>query len=118
MVTAAVVDDYPVMRELLREFLRRAKFEVVGDAGTAAELLDSYAKWDPDVLILDILLPDASGLEVTKKIVAADPKAKIVIISGLEGDAKLTKECLAAGAKAFLAKPFTSEELIKVLKKI
>jgi DNA-binding NarL/FixJ family response regulator len=118
VVTAAVVDDYPVMRELMREFLRRAKFDVVGEAGTAAELLEAYSRWDPDILVLDILLPDGNGVEVTKKIMLADPKAKILVISGLEADASLPKECIAAGAKAFLAKPFSSEDLIRTLRSL
>lgn len=104
------------MRELLREFLRRADFDVVGEAGTAAELLERYSAWDPDVIILDILLPDASGVDLTRQLLALDPKAKVLIISGLEEDAKLTQQCVEAGAKAFLAKPFSSDDLIRAVR--
>jgi DNA-binding NarL/FixJ family response regulator len=116
VVSVAIVDDYPVMRELLREFLRRADFDVVGEAGAAHELMAGYSTWDPDVLILDILLPDANGVEVTKQILAMDPAAKILVISGLEDDSKLTGECLKAGAKAFLPKPFSSDDLIRTVR--
>lgn len=116
MTSAAIVDDYPIMRELLREFLKRAEFDVVGEAGTARELLDAYASWDPDVLILDILLPDANGVELTRKVLAIDPAAKILIISGLEQDTKLTQDCVEAGAKGFLAKPFSSNDLIQAVR--
>ncbi len=116
MQSAAVVDDYPIMRELLREFLKRANFDVRGEAGTAAELLQGYPSWKPDVLILDIMLPDANGVELTKKVLALDPNAKILIISGLDEDAKLTQSCLDAGAKGFLAKPFSSDDLIRAVR--
>lgn len=113
---AAIVDDYPIMRELLREFLKRADFEVVGEAGTGAELLDGYAEWRPDVVILDLLLPDANGVDVTRALLLKDPKAKVLIVSGLEADRQLTEKCLEAGAKALLPKPFTSEDLIRAVR--
>lgn len=116
MTSAAIVDDYPIMRELLHEFLKRAEFDVVGEAGTARELLEAYPRWDPDVLILDILLPDANGVELTRQVLALDPSAKILIISGLEEDSKLTQECVEAGAKGFLAKPFSSDDLIRAVR--
>jgi two-component system, chemotaxis family, chemotaxis protein CheY len=116
MPRAVVVDDYPIMRELLREFLVRASFEVVGEAGTGRELLEGYAKWDPDVVVLDILLPDENGVELTKKLLALDPGAKVLIVSGLEADGKLTAQCMEAGAKGLLPKPFTSEELVRALR--
>jgi len=113
---AVIVDDYPIMRELLREFLRRANYEVVGEAGTGRELLDGYGAWQPDVVILDLLLPDANGVDVTRELLLKDPKAKVLLVSGLEADRKLTDECLAAGAKALLPKPFTSEDLINAVR--
>lgn len=116
LTSVAVVDDYPVMRELLREFLQRADFKVVGEAGTSHELLEAYAAWDPDVLILDILLPDGNGVENTQKVLAIDPQAKIIVISGLDDDSSLTGDCLKAGAKRFLPKPFSSEDLVRAVR--
>ena len=113
-----MVDDYPVMRELLREFLQRANFKVVGEAGTSRELRESYAGWDPDVLILDILLPDGNGVENTKHILAMDPAAKIIVISGLEDDSSMTGDCIKAGAKKFLPKPFSSEDLVRAIRAV
>ena len=113
--TAVVVDDFPVMRELLREFLKRCGLEVVGEAGTAQELLQGYPQWRPDLVVLDVLLPDGNGIEVTKNLIATDPKAKILVISGLEGDLKMTGDCMAAGAKAFLPKPFSSEDFVRTI---
>ncbi len=116
MPSAVVVDDYPFMRDLLREFLTRAEFDVKGEAGTAAELMEAYPQWRPEILILDILLPDANGAELTRRVLAADPNVKILVISGLDEDAELAEQCIEAGAKAFLAKPFSSEALIRALR--
>jgi len=109
--TAVIVDDYPVMRELLKEFLRRAGYEVVGEAGSARELYEGFTRWTPEVLVLDVLLPDANAAQVTRKLLASHPGTRILVVSGLEGESELARDCLAAGARAFLAKPFTHAEL-------
>jgi DNA-binding NarL/FixJ family response regulator len=118
MPRAVIVDDYPFMRELLAEILKRADFEVAGTAGTAQELLDGVALWRPDIVILDILLPDGNGVEVTRKLLSQSPAIKVLVISGLDEDAKLTADCLAAGAKGFLGKPFSADSLLKALGKL
>ncbi len=110
------MDDYPIMRELLREFLKRADFEVVGEAGSGREALDGYLGWRPDVVILDLLLPDANGVDVAREMLLKDPNAKILVVSGLEADRELTERCLKAGAKGLLPKPFTSEDLIRAVR--
>jgi two-component system chemotaxis response regulator CheY len=109
------VDDYPFMRELLVEVLTRANFEVAGSAGSARELLEGLAGWRPDVVILDILLPDGKGPDVTREVLARSPDLKILVISGLDEDEGLTADCLKAGAKRFLAKPFSAEKLVQAL---
>jgi DNA-binding NarL/FixJ family response regulator len=115
MARVVVVDDYPFMRDLLGEILQRAHYEVAGTAATAAELMEGLPAWKPDFLVLDIMLPDANGVDVTKRVLAVYPNVKVLVISGLDEDAKLTAQCLAAGAKGFLGKPFSSEALIKTL---
>lgn len=103
------------MRELLKEFLRRAGYEVVGEAGSARELFEGFARWAPEVLVLDVLLPDANAAQVTRKVLASHPQTRILVVSGLEGESALARDCLAAGARAFLAKPFTHAELESAL---
>lgn len=115
MARVVVVDDYPFMRDLLGEILIRAKYEVAGTASTAAELMEGLAAWKPDLLVLDIMLPDANGVEVTKRVLALHPNVKVLVISGLDEDTKLTADCLAAGAKGFLGKPFSSDAFVKAL---
>jgi two-component system chemotaxis response regulator CheY len=110
-----VVDDYPFMRDLLSEVLRRAGHEVAGEAGSAAELMAGLAGWRPDILVLDILLPDGNGVEVTKSVLEKMPALKVLVISGLEEDGKLTDSCIAAGAKGFLPKPFSGEALTNAI---
>lgn len=113
---AAIVDDYPVMRELLREFLKRADIEVVGEAGTGHELLENYASWRPDFVILDLLLPDANGAQVAHDLLQKHPEAKVLIVTGMEPDRELTERCLKAGASGLLPKPFSSQDLIRAVR--
>ena len=118
MARAVVVDDYPFMRELLGEILKRAGYEVAGSAGSAAELMEGLQGWRPDILILDIMLPDGNGVEVTQRVLARSPAVKVLVISGLDEEGELTASCMAAGAKGFLAKPFSREALLAVLAKL
>ena len=78
--TAVIVDDYPVMRELLKEFMHRAGYEVVGEAGSARELLAGIERWAPEVLVLDVLLPDANAAEVTRKVLATLPQTRVLVV--------------------------------------
>lgn len=114
----AIVDDYPFMRDLLSEILKRANYDVVGTAASAAELMEGFAQWRAEVVVLDIMLPDGNGVDVTKQLLARDSKLKVLVISGLDEDTKPTHECIAAGAKGFLGKPFSSESLLKALEKL
>lgn len=118
MAKIVVVDDYPFMRDLLSELLKRAGHEVAGLAGSAAELREGLPAWKPDILILDIMLPDASGVEVTKEVLRVHPHTKVLVISGLDEDQKLTRECQEAGAKGFLPKPFSGDALMAALAKL
>ena len=118
MRRAIIVDDYPFMRELLSEILQRAHYEVAGTAASAAELYEGIAAWKPEIVVLDILLPDGNGVDVTRQLLAKAPGLKVLIISGLDEDNKLTADCLAAGAKGFLGKPFSSEALLQALEKL
>lgn len=118
MPSAVIVDDYPVMRELLKEFLQRAGYTIVGEAGSARDLMAGFDAWSPDVLVLDVLLPDANAAEITRKLLATHPDVRVLVVSGLEGDSELTQDCLSAGARAFLAKPFTPAELEAALAKV
>lgn len=100
-----IVDDAYFMRNLIKKALREAGYEVVGEAKNGAEGLQMYKNLQPDLVTMDIKMPDISGIDVTRQILSEFPKAKIIAITG-NNDENIKKEMLLAGAKDYLRKPF------------
>lgn len=115
-----VVDDALFMRNLIRDTLEKAGFEVCGEASNAVEGVELYKKLNPDMVTLDIVMPrmeETDGISAVRDIVQFDANAKIIVISAL-AERKLVQQALLYGAKDFIAKPFTAEKLLSVVKKI
>jgi two-component system chemotaxis response regulator CheY len=89
-------------------------FEVVGQAATGREAVERYRELKPDLVTMDIVMPEMDGIEATRRIVAENPRARIVMCSAL-GQEALVMESIAAGARDFIVKPFTAEKVRKVL---
>ena len=113
-VKVLVVDDSKVSRAMLGRTLARTNFEVVATAGNAAEAVKMYEEHRPAVVTMDMNLPDADGIECSKRIHAIDPEAKIVMISAMK-DASLVARGREAGISAFLQKPVSPNELLDTL---
>ena len=113
-VKVLVVDDSKVSRAMLERTLARTNFEVVATAGNAAEAVKMYEEHRPAVVTMDMNLPDADGIECSKRIHAIDPEAKIVMISAMK-DASLVARGREAGISAFLQKPVSPNELLDTL---
>jgi two-component system chemotaxis response regulator CheY len=112
-----VVDDLPIMRDLLSEILKSLGYDVVGFAETGGDAISGYSKYMPDLMTLDISLPDLDGLSVLKEIRAQHPQARVVIMTA--NDQKILEErALGLGAYAVLLKPFTIDEVEKTLSKM
>ncbi len=114
-----IVDDALFMRNLIRDILVKAGFEICGEASNALEGVQKYKELNPDLVTLDIVMPmmeEMDGISAVREIISFDPEAKIVVISAL-GDRRLVQEALAYGAKDFVIKPFTAEKLLEVIKK-
>ena len=99
---------------MVSSMLAKTNFEVCAMAENSAEAVALYAKTKPDVVTMDMNLPDADGIECTRRIHAIDPKAKIVMISAMK-DAKLIMQGRMAGIGSFLQKPVSTNELIDTL---
>ena len=113
---ALVVDDTSYIRQDIREILERNGYEVI-EAENGAEAVEFYKEQRPDIVTMDINMPKIHGLRATQMITNYDPNAKIIICStmvALSNYIKLGKE---AGAKAFLSKPFSENELLTEIKK-
>ncbi|HKB25603.1 MAG TPA: response regulator [Methylomirabilota bacterium] len=114
MPTILIADDEPHIVELVRLTLEDARVRVVG-AHDGATALDRAAAWSPDLILLDVHLPDVSGLEVCARVRAhRGPAVKIVMLTAAAQDADVARG-LAAGADHYLTKPFSPVRLLSLV---
>ncbi len=113
-VKVLVVDDSKISRAIMQKHLAKTNFEVCAEAKTAAEAVTLYAEHHPGIVTMDMNLPDADGLECTRRIHAIDPDAKIVMISAMK-DASLVARGREVGISAFLQKPVSTNDLLDTL---
>ena len=113
-VRVMIVDDSKISRTILANHLSKTNFEVVAMAADAAEALKLYQEHNPEIVTMDMNLPDADGIECSKKIRGFDPDAKIVMISAMK-DASLVAQGRAAGISSFLQKPVSTNDIIETL---
>lgn len=111
-----IVDDRKEMLDVIEEVLKIRGDKVVGRASTGTEAVKLYEETNPDLVLMDILLPDISGAKATRKIIEKNKNARILAISAFNRE-KLEKDCIKAGCKAFLAKPFSIQELYDAMEK-
>ncbi|MBQ1889938.1 MAG: response regulator, partial [Selenomonas sp.] len=109
-----IVDDSKISCAMLAGSLKKTNFEVCATAKNAAEAVQFYAERKPAVVTMDMNLPDADGIECSRRIRAIDPDAKIVMISAMK-DASLVAKGREAGISAFLQKPINTNDLIDTL---
>ena len=113
MTTSVIlIDDHELIRQgLRRAFERDPDFEVVGEAGSGGEARELVQSLGPDVVIVDVRLPDINGLELAKELRAGNPRLGIVILTMYSGDEQLFG-ALEAGASAFVAKDAPAEDIV------
>lgn len=117
MTKVLIVDDASFMRMSLRTMLQRNGFEVVGEAENGKTAISKYKQFNPNIVTLDITMPDMDGIEVLKEIKKFDSKAKIVMITAM-GQESMVRKSILSGAKSFIVKPFKEEQLIETLNKV
>ncbi len=105
-----LVDDAAYMRRLIGIMAKKGGHEVVGEAETGEQAIDLFLRLSPDLVILDILMPDMNGLAVLKKIKELKSDAKIIMCTASE-QSHHVQEALSSGAKGYIVKPFTQESL-------
>lgn len=111
-----VVDDAMIMRMRIRDIARQAGWEVVGEAANGAEAVARYRELRPDLVTLDIVMPELDGVEALRAIKAEHPAARVVMVSALDQRAKLSA-CIALGALDFIVKPFEKQRLLDLFSK-
>jgi len=113
--TVLIVDDELFFRGLLRDLLTKAGLSVVADAANGAEAIELYRKHKPALVLMDIYMPEMSGIEATRNIIAMDAGAKILICSGVGFDMELDA-AMQAGARGVIYKPFYDDEVLGVIR--
>lgn len=111
-----VVDDASFMRMMLKDILSRAGHHIVGEAGNGFEAVTVYKEVKPDIVTMDITMPEMDGIEAVKQIMAYDKSAKIIMCSAM-GQQTMVVDAIKAGARDFIVKPFQQERVLDSLKK-
>ena len=116
MVRVLVVDDHPMWRDNVARDLTEAGYEVVGTAGDGDQAVRIGAATQPDVAVVDLQLPGLTGVEVTRKLVAADPPCRVLVLSA-SGEQPDVLAAVTAGATGYLVKSASKEELIDAVRR-
>ncbi|MCL2164289.1 MAG: response regulator [Oscillospiraceae bacterium] len=111
-----IVDDAIFMRRMLRDILTGAGYEVVAEAEDGGQSIQMYKKHLPDIVIMDIKMPDVDGITAVQEIIKADPNAKIVICSSM-GQRRMVIKAIKYGALDFIGKPFKPERFLEAVGK-
>ena len=109
--TVLIVDDSKMSRTMLRNILEKANYSVIMEAANGADGVEAYKKCKPDIVTLDITMPQMDGLEALTNILAYDPNAKAIMITAAGQQDKLI-QALKTGAKRFINKPFNEDEIL------
>jgi two-component system, chemotaxis family, chemotaxis protein CheY len=116
MARVLVVDDAAFMRKMVTDALSGGGHEIVGEAANGAEAVERFQELRPDVMTLDITMPEKDGLAALKEIIAVDPGAKVVMCSALGQESKVL-ESIKLGAKDFVVKPFQADRVLSAIEK-
>jgi len=117
MAKILIVDDAAFMRISIKNMLTKNGYEVVGEAENGAVGVEMYKELHPDIVTMDITMPEMSGLDALKEIMKADPQAKVVMVSAM-GQEAMVREAIVSGAKGFIVKPFKEDGIIAAMKKL
>jgi DNA-binding NarL/FixJ family response regulator len=112
--TVLLCDDSRALRMLAARQLADCGFEVVGEAGNGHEAINQYQALHPDLVLMDLVMPECDGKQALSRILAQDPAARVVILSSLGAQSDI-EECLKLGARSYLQKPIDPEVMDRVL---
>ena len=112
-----IVDDAVVMRMMIKGILSKNGYDVVGEAQNGLEAVDKYKALRPDLVTMDMVMPEMDGVTAVKHIVAVDPSAKIIMCTSM-GQQALLDEALEAGATSYITKPFQPPKILEAIAKV
>ena len=115
-IRVLLVDDHAVVRQGLRMFIEmQSDMEVVGEGGNGVEAVELAARLNPDVILLDLLMPQMDGVEATRKILAGNPHARVLILTSFGEDDKVFP-AIRAGAQGYLLKDIQPRDLVQAIR--
>ena len=112
-----ICDDAAFMRMMIKDILTKNGYNIVGEAENGAKAVEKYAELKPDLVLMDITMPEMDGIEALKKIKAADANASIIMCSAM-GQQAMVIESIQAGAKDFIVKPFQADRVLEAVQKV
>jgi two-component system chemotaxis response regulator CheY len=116
-VSVLAVDDSKTMLAMISAQLRGSDFEVVATARSGLEALEKYQQIKPQLVLLDIVMPEITGIDTLERLLQADTGARVVMVSSV-GTEDTVRDCLKKGAKSFLQKPLQKEGMLNILKNV
>lgn len=117
MASVLIVDDAAFMRLAIKQMLEANGHTMAGEAGNGIDAIKVYAEVKPDVVILDITMPEMNGIEALKRIKILDPNARIIICSAI-GQQAMLAQAIEYGAEEFIVKPFEADRLMASIDKL
>ncbi|MGI6491275.1 MAG: response regulator [Peptococcaceae bacterium] len=115
--TILIVDDAAFMRMMIKNIVTKNGYEVVGEAENGHVALELYKQKKPDLVTMDITMPEMSGIEGVKAIRSYDPNANIIMCSAM-GQQSMVMEAIQAGAKDFIVKPFQQDRILQAIERV
>ena len=117
MAMIMICDDAAFMRMMIKDILTKNGYEIVAEAENGAVAVEKYSDAKPDLVLMDITMPDMDGIQALKKIKEIDPAANIIMCSAM-GQQAMVIEAIQSGAKDFIVKPFQAERVLEAVKKV
>lgn len=111
-----IVDDAAFMRMMIKDILTKNGYEVAGEAQDGAQAVEKYKELNPDLVTMDITMPEMDGITALKEIRKTNPDAKVIMCSAM-GQQAMVIDAIQAGAKDFIVKPFQADRVIEAIQK-
>ena len=112
-----ICDDAAFMRVMIKDILTKNGYDVAGEAENGLKAVEKYNETKPDLVMMDITMPEMDGIEALKKIKAADANASIIMCSAM-GQQAMVIESIQSGAKDFIVKPFQADRVLEAVQKV
>lgn len=116
-IAILIVDDDDITRETLRAILRHAVFTVAGEAFDGESALEMATRLNPDIILLDVVMPKVSGIEALRHIRQSLPQVRVLMVSG-NHDQETMKEAETLGVSGYITKPFNAKKVLEMVKQL